>query len=117
MASSSMERAVAAKGSPPRPIWARNRSWPSSFVLPEDLVDDLLRAAGEQGTAWSGPRVERVAGQELTAGGGHVVADVAGVVRVEGVAGALGGGFDVEVAGHPDPEVVGSWPASAPVRR
>ena len=45
--------------------------------------------------------------QELTAGAGHVVADVAGVVRVEGVAGALGGGLDVEVAGHPDPQRVG----------
>ena len=29
VASSSIERAVSAKGRPPRPIWARKRSWPS----------------------------------------------------------------------------------------
>jgi hypothetical protein len=53
-----------------------------------------------------GPGVERVAGERSAVGAGHVVADVAGVVRVEGVAGALRGGFDVEVARDTDPLLV-----------
>ena len=32
------------------------------FVFPQDLVDDLLGTAGEQGTAWAGPGVERARG-------------------------------------------------------
>lgn len=73
------------------------------LVLPEDLVDDLRGATGEQCTALARPRVEGVAVEHPATW--HVRGEVRGVVRVERVTGGLGGLGHVEVRGDADPRL------------
>src|SRR5690606_7166415 len=55
-------------GEPAEPDLGEESRVTEHLVLPEDLVDDLGGAAGEQGAAGAGPGVEGVAVEPPTAG-------------------------------------------------